>query len=673
RDPRYSQLRSFAPLIFFPSSFPSLFHSLPAGMRLLLATAVWLASLTRSQLPPVNAPPQSMAPTPAIRIRLNRGLFDQASSIASGLVEYQISRLSIPSTQQCFTEGCVQIQNLRITNFRQPQGIYFGPIPPNQLVLRLTNFDFFITGNLGGSIQVIIQFPVGGTIYVTGRGLSVTTTFDLQKSVDDEPYLRMLTCGIEGGTIEARVAGMGIFTDTVNNKYGSMMSMQTRRNLQTTMCRHMQSLVDQHFSDRLRKLPRTVSVKDLTTLVISGTREEDPQVAAVSAAPTWPFEQQQQGFVQPMQQSQSPFSPQMQPFAQRWAILRRNKRQDAKEEEPDYMDEALKEDGAKNPPSSSAAASAPKKSWDLQETDVVVAPFTAEDLHKFFNVERMRHLFVDVNMLDASATTEDFSIGISGNVYSSRSLGESPFVPPYPFRLPQNPTRRAAEVIVSSYTINSLLFHAHRTNALLFHVDSSTPGVGNLLKTTCSIDEICISDQIEEVGQRFPGKNLELIIRTLEEPSVEIEEGAVIMKFSGKTMFFVQGSRKKVGSISFTTVFEVQAQTIGGRLVGTLAIRRLVFHRDVDFFGLTARDLEGFRQSIRQTLEKKANATLKKGIPLSTETDSLPLKFNNIHVSFMKNILLLQSNIDLYNTLFSLSGNSAFPSLPNFVNRVKAA
>ncbi|GMR59500.1 hypothetical protein PMAYCL1PPCAC_29695, partial [Pristionchus mayeri] len=627
---------------------------------------VVLVSLGGSQLPPVNGPPQTMAPTPAIRIRLNRGLFDQASSIASGLVEYQINRISLPSTQQCFTEGCVQIQNLRITNFRQPQGIYFGPIPPNQLVLRLTNFDFFITGNLGGSIQVIIQFPVGGTIYVTGRGLSVTTTFDLQKSVDDEPYLRMLTCGIEGGTIEARVAGMGIFTDTVNNKYGSMMSMQTRRNLQTTMCRHMQSLVDQHFSDRLRKLPRTISVKDLTTLVISGTREEDPQVAAVSPLP-WSFDHSQQGLMQ-----RQAFSPQMQPFSQRWAMsrLRRTKRQATKVDEPDYMDEALKEDRKKNP---SSPVSAPKKSWDLEENELVVAPFTAEDLHKFFNIERMRHLFVDVNMLDASATTEDFSIGISGNVYSSRSLGESPFVPPYPFRLPQNPTRRAAEVIVSSYTINSLLFHAHRTNALLFHIDSSTPGVGNLLKTTCSLDEICISDQIEEVGQRFPGKNLELIIRTLEEPSVEIEEGGVIMKFSGKTMFFVQGSRKKVGSISFTTVFEVEAQTVGGRLVGNLSIRRLVFHRDVDFFGLSARDLEGFRQSIRQTLEKKANATLKRGIPLSTETDSLPIKFNNIHVSFMKNILLLQSNIDLYNTLFSLSGNSAFPALPHFVNRVKAA
>lgn len=42
--------------------------------------------------------------------------------------------------------------------------------------------------------------------------------------------------------------------------------------------------------------------------------------------------------------------------------------QAAKEEEPDYMDEAMKEDGKKAP----AVAAAPKKSWDLPESDVPV-------------------------------------------------------------------------------------------------------------------------------------------------------------------------------------------------------------------------------------------------------------------------------------------------------------
>lgn len=53
--------------------------------------------------------------------------------------------------------------------------------------------------------------------------------------------------------------------------------------------------------------------------------------SAVSAAPTWPFEQQQQGIQGGTGGGTGggggqPFSPQMQPF-QRWAFLNRNKRQ----------------------------------------------------------------------------------------------------------------------------------------------------------------------------------------------------------------------------------------------------------------------------------------------------------------------------------------------------------
>lgn len=78
---------------------------------------------------------------PAIRVRLNRQVFDQASSIvrmffdflklmwlvlqrlqqsadqlissflsfAEGLVEYEVPRVNIPATRQCFTEGCVDV------------------------------------------------------------------------------------------------------------------------------------------------------------------------------------------------------------------------------------------------------------------------------------------------------------------------------------------------------------------------------------------------------------------------------------------------------------------------------------------------------------------------------------------------------------------------------------
>ncbi|EYC29310.1 hypothetical protein Y032_0006g2904 [Ancylostoma ceylanicum] len=47
-------------------------------------------------------------PKPAIRVRLNKGVFEQASTIVAGLVEYEVPRIKVPPTQQCFPEGCVQ-------------------------------------------------------------------------------------------------------------------------------------------------------------------------------------------------------------------------------------------------------------------------------------------------------------------------------------------------------------------------------------------------------------------------------------------------------------------------------------------------------------------------------------------------------------------------------------
>ncbi|KAK6010378.1 hypothetical protein OSTOST_24596 [Ostertagia ostertagi] len=64
----------------------------------------------------------------------------------------------------------------------------------------------------------------------------------------------------------------------------------------------------------------------------------------------------------------------------------------------------------------------------------------------------------------------------------------------------------------------------HRTNSLLFHVDSHSPGVGSLLKTTCTLDEVCLSDQVEEIATKYPGRTLEIIIRTTQPPLVTLRQ-----------------------------------------------------------------------------------------------------------------------------------------------------
>lgn len=49
--------------------------------------------------------------------------------------------------------------------------------------------------------------------------MSVSAFLDIQKTLNDEPYLRMTKCQIDGGVVDSRVADMGLLTDTINAKY----------------------------------------------------------------------------------------------------------------------------------------------------------------------------------------------------------------------------------------------------------------------------------------------------------------------------------------------------------------------------------------------------------------------------------------------------------------------
>uniref|UniRef100_A0A183G8D6 BPI2 domain-containing protein n=1 Tax=Heligmosomoides polygyrus TaxID=6339 RepID=A0A183G8D6_HELPZ len=59
---------------------------------------------------------------------------------------------------------------------------------------------------------------------------------------------------------------------------------------------------------------------------------------------------------------------------------------------------------------------------------------------------------------------------------------------------------------------------------LFFHVDSKVPVIGSVLKTTCGPDEVCLADQVEEIGEAFPNKKLELILRTTRPPVISFHK-----------------------------------------------------------------------------------------------------------------------------------------------------
>ncbi|CAJ0961015.1 unnamed protein product, partial [Mesorhabditis belari] len=541
-------------------------------------------------------------PKPAIRVRMNHGIFEQASNIVAGLVEYETPRIRIPSTQQCFAEGCVQIHSFRVTSFRQPSLVSLAPYPPNQMLLRVQDLDFFVTGSLGGSINVILTFPVSGTVYTSGRSISISAYLDLQKSVDDRPYLRFLSCQIDGGTIDTRVANMGLFTDTINTKYRGQMTSQTRQLLQEAICANIHRLTQQHFSDRMEKFPTSVSAKTLVEMMLKPSSKSG-----------------EARFKRSM--------PEM--------TKQRNTPNDDSGKSAGMQDDERKQRDA-----------------DQEEEQARAVRLSSDEVSRFFNYNRLKHLFVDANLLDAAASYDDYSVGMSGNVFSTKDQSPNPFLPPFPYRLPRSSRERMLEIGIAQYTLNSMLWHAHRTNSLLFHVDSKTPKIGALLKTTCTLDEVCLSDQIEEVGQKFPDRQLELIIRTTQPPNITISKEKAIMTMEGRTLFFLEGTREKVGVLPFAAKILVKINSHGSTVKGSLKIEDFRFLKGVDFFGLKVEDLEGFKNSIKGTMENMVNKALDAGISLSTEDLNLPLRLSSPIISLEDGILMLQANLDLYSTLY---------------------
>ncbi|PAV91528.1 hypothetical protein WR25_24569 [Diploscapter pachys] len=154
------------------------------------------------------------------------------------------------------------------------------------------------------------------------------------------------------------------------------------------------------------------------------------------------------------------------------------------------------------------------------------------------------------------------------------------------------------------------------------------------------------------IGKTYPGRSLELIIRTTQAPVVNISQDTATLQFSGRCLFFIEGTRQKIGVIPFTANIHMQMRTVGGVLKGSMTIPYFALTDGVDFFGLTARQLEGLRRSTQIGLETFINANLADGIPLQTQHMKLPLRISSPILTLVPNQVQLEVNADIYNSLY---------------------
>ncbi|VDD88609.1 unnamed protein product [Enterobius vermicularis] len=159
----------------------------------------------------------------AIRLRINEPIFHQLSRITGHLYNSQITQAVIPQQQQCFPEGCMQIYNFQIAAHRPPTLVAVLPSPPNLIAITIRDFDIYITGSLSGQLQPLqplpIAVPASGSLTASAIQLGVSAVLDVQKTSDNIPYLRVVSCSLFEGNVGARVENMGLINEIVNTKY----------------------------------------------------------------------------------------------------------------------------------------------------------------------------------------------------------------------------------------------------------------------------------------------------------------------------------------------------------------------------------------------------------------------------------------------------------------------
>ncbi|VDK73988.1 unnamed protein product [Litomosoides sigmodontis] len=514
---------------------------------MLLKIALWLAISTNECL---GLPGEVFIPLhSALRVRFGDDVFQQLSRIVEYLFIKHTKRVAIPPQQQCFPEGCVTIQDFSLVAHKNPSHVAVMPTPPNFLTLKISGFNFHIAGKLYGQLQPLpllpMIVPTYGTLAISANQLVIGATFDMQKTVDNVPYIRVINCLLINEVITAQVENMGLLTAIVNAKYQHEIRTKSRVMLEETLCSTINGVVDSEMNSELLQIPSQISIAHLYRIIFESNSSE-----------IW---------------------------------------------------------------------------W-----------------------RKLGSLLISLNILDTSSTYRRFFIGLDGDVYRKEyDQTNNPYQRPERLRFTEVMNGNAVDLLVSEYTINTLLLKAHIIGALVFSVSSGTPVLGKLIRTSCGIDEVCLSDIIPEAAEAYPNRQLEIILRTTKPPKAVISTGLATVMIKGRAAFFVERSTKEIGVIPFSTTIQCEITSLAHRIsaqmstLAQLAVSSMKFYLTHISGRLNSEALLGDSQimeAAKGALMKLVNEILREGISLNESTVS---RLSNTSLSLVDGAILLQAKFDI--------------------------
>ncbi|VDM92158.1 unnamed protein product [Onchocerca ochengi] len=259
-------------------------------------------------------------------------------------------------------------------------------------------------------------------------------------------------------------------------------------------------------------------------------------------------------------------------------------------------------------------------------------------------------LILSLNILDTSATYGRFFTGLDGDVYiKGHDQTKNPYHRPESLQFSKIIDGSAVDLLISEYIINTLFLKAHIIGALVFSVSSVTPVLGKLIRTSCTVDEVCLSDLVPEVAEAYPNQQLEIILRTTQPPKAIISTDIATVVLEGRATFFIEETTEKIGIIPFNTTIQCNVVSLPGRIGGFIKIKKLHFHEHIDFFNLSLQSMNGFKEAAKRAMMKMANEMFREGINLN---ESTALRLSNTSITLVDRAILLQTKLDIERSFY---------------------
>ncbi|KAK6112868.1 LBP / BPI / CETP family C-terminal domain protein [Brugia pahangi] len=320
------------------------------------------------------------------------------------------------------------------------------------------------------------------------------------------------------------------------------------------------------------------------------------------------------------------------------------------------------------------------------------------------NLRKVANLVLTTQLLRSYATYYDYNLDLNGE-FSPNGRGGTPFGP-FPMQWPTPIGSPMIEILISDFTVNSLLYWMHKANFLSFRIGPETPGIGALLTTTCDVSNdysgeefenealllrllrlsqlrrryylyhqqrsrrqavtgsdssgsnlgslgdladlgICLGDIIPAIKEKYPNTTLALSIHSARAPSITISRrGGGSIQLDSVTFIdiYLDKTNVRVGTITVITVADIMLQIMGQRIIANASLPVLKLIDRDQTLGLQQDALDNLASLAKDMILRAANQQFNRGIEVSLPTSGLPINVVNPHIQLLDHAVYIGSD-----------------------------